>query len=117
MPQRRRLLSASILTVALIAVLPTVPAQNFTSTRVLTANQHACTDAQRYPFRDNSKYIFRELDIASGDVVVDIGAGDGWWSERMARRVGDKGKVHAADAVEMSAQIEVWFIRTGLSAI
>jgi predicted methyltransferase len=47
--------------------------------------------------RGKSEYILKELDLRPGDVVVDIGAGDGWWSERMARVVGETGKVHAAE--------------------
>jgi ubiquinone/menaquinone biosynthesis C-methylase UbiE len=29
--------------------------------------------------------------------VVDIGAGDGWWSQRMAEAVGDQGMVYASE--------------------
>lgn len=32
-----------------------------------------------------------------GDVVVDIGAGDGWWAERMAKFVGEEGVIHASE--------------------
>jgi ubiquinone/menaquinone biosynthesis C-methylase UbiE len=31
---------------------------------------------------------------------VDIGAGDGWWSERMAQHVGEKGIVYASEVKE-----------------
>ncbi len=39
----------------------------------------------------------KELDLRSGDVVVDIGAGDGWWAERMADVMGREGIVYAAE--------------------
>jgi ubiquinone/menaquinone biosynthesis C-methylase UbiE len=32
--------------------------------------------------------------------VVDIGAGDGWWSEQMARSVGASGTIYAADITQ-----------------
>jgi ubiquinone/menaquinone biosynthesis C-methylase UbiE len=50
-----------------------------------------------YPYRQQSDYVFKELDLKPGDVVVDIGAGDGWWSERMAKSVGADGTIHAAE--------------------
>jgi ubiquinone/menaquinone biosynthesis C-methylase UbiE len=41
-----------------------------------------------------------ELDLHSGDVVVDVGAGDGWWSKLMAKQVGESGTVHASEVVQ-----------------
>jgi SAM-dependent methyltransferase len=37
------------------------------------------------------------LDLKAGDVVADIGAGSGYMSVRLARRVGPKGRVYATD--------------------
>jgi len=37
------------------------------------------------------------LDLKAGDIVVDIGAGDGWWSQQMAKFIGEKGIIHAAE--------------------
>lgn len=37
------------------------------------------------------------LGIAEGSVVADIGAGGGWFTIRLARRVGPNGKVYAED--------------------
>jgi ubiquinone/menaquinone biosynthesis C-methylase UbiE len=37
------------------------------------------------------------LRIAYGDVVADLGAGGGWFTVRLARRVGPKGRVYAED--------------------
>ncbi|MHC5064582.1 MAG: class I SAM-dependent methyltransferase [Planctomycetota bacterium] len=75
----------------------TKEASSAKSTRVEDPKQHAYEGAARYPFRAHSEYIFAELDLEAGDVVVDIGAGDGWWSERLAEFVGEKGKVLAAE--------------------
>ncbi len=67
------------------------------STRVVEPNQHACTGGGGYPYRKKSEYVLKELDLQSGDVVVDIGAGDGWWAEKMAGFVGSKGMIHASE--------------------
>ena len=41
--------------------------------------------------------IMDELSIAEGDKVADLGAGGGWFTIRLARRVGPNGKVYAED--------------------
>lgn len=41
--------------------------------------------------------IMDALRIAEGSVVADLGAGGGWFSERLARRVGPRGRVYAED--------------------
>ena len=70
------------------------------STRITDPKQHGYAEAGRYPFRAQSDYILEQLDLQPGDTVVDIGAGDGWWSERMVKFVGDQGVVHAAEVSE-----------------
>ena len=66
-------------------------------TRVTDSNQHQPAGTGRYPYRDKSDYVLRELDLRPGDVVVDIGAGDGFWAERMAALVGKEGTVYASE--------------------
>ncbi len=48
-------------------------------------------------YRDKVDEVLRQLDLRPGLVVVDLGAGDGWWSERLAQRVGPSGMIHAAE--------------------
>jgi len=67
------------------------------STRVVDAKQHACEGSGRYPYRQKSDYVLKELDLKAGDVVVDIGAGDGFWARQMAKSIGAKGVIHASE--------------------
>jgi ubiquinone/menaquinone biosynthesis C-methylase UbiE len=70
------------------------------STRVADPDQHVCTLSGGYPYREKSDYVLDELDLEPGDVVADIGAGDGWWAERMAEKVGPEGVIHAGEVDE-----------------
>jgi predicted methyltransferase len=81
----------------LILLPASVYADSTESTRVADPGQHACTKPGGYPYREKSEYVLEELDLEPGDVVVDIGAGDGWWAERMAERVGPEGVIHAGE--------------------
>ncbi len=47
--------------------------------------------------RENAHLILRELDLRTGDVVVDIGAGCGWWESVLADELGTDGVVYAAE--------------------
>jgi SAM-dependent methyltransferase len=61
------------------------------------------------PDRDSwqkPEQIMDELRIAEGSRVADIGAGSGWFTVRLAQRVGDFGRVYATDVQpEMLAAI------------
>ncbi|HJM62326.1 MAG: class I SAM-dependent methyltransferase [Roseibacillus sp.] len=70
------------------------------TTRISDPAQHKRTGNKSYPYRAKSEYILKELDLQPGDVVVDVGAGDGFWSEKFAEHVGESGLVHAAEVAE-----------------
>ena len=96
----RRVIRPGILTaliVVLIGLAGAVSTDSWRSTRIIDPNQHARTGENNYPYRAKSQYILKELDLKAGDVVVDIGAGNGWWSQRMAEFVGEKGTIYAAE--------------------
>ena len=89
----------TLLMVVALSALPhtAVLAESGESTRVNDEKQHARSVPGGYPYREKSDYVLKELDLKPGDVVVDIGAGDGWWAEKMARAVGPQGAVHAGE--------------------
>lgn len=62
--------------------------------------------------------ILDALGIAEASVVADVGAGSGWFTVRLARRVGPNGKVFAQDVQqEMLAAITRRVQREGLSNV
>ena len=81
----------------LITAPSAVYADSGESTRIVDAKQHAYGGSGRYPYRQKSDYVLKELDLKSGDVVVDIGAGDGFWARQMAKSVGNEGVIHASE--------------------
>lgn len=80
-----------------IGIAGAVSTDSWRSTRITDPNQHQRTGENRYPYRAQSQYILKELDLRSGDVVVDVGAGDGWWALRMAELVDENGIIYAAE--------------------
>jgi ubiquinone/menaquinone biosynthesis C-methylase UbiE len=48
-------------------------------------------------FDAESQRLEEVLALAPGDVVADVGAGDGEWTLEMARRVGPSGRVFATE--------------------
>ena len=62
--------------------------------------------------------IMDAMGIADASVVADIGAGSGWFTIRLARRVGPRGLVYAEDVQkEMINAISRRVIREGLSNV
>jgi len=62
--------------------------------------------------------IMDAMGIADASVVADIGAGSGWFTIRLARRVGPQGKVYAEDVQkEMIAAIRRRVTREGLANV
>ncbi len=94
-------LSLALIAVVLLSDPSTgVYADSGESTRITDEKQHSSTKAGGYPYREKSQYVLKELDLKPGDTVVDIGAGDGWWTEKMAEAVGEKGVIHAGEVAQ-----------------
>ena len=69
------------------------------STRILDPAQHRRQGPPNYPFRAEPHlgFVLRQLDLRPGDAVVDVGAGDGFWTEAFAKAVGENGTVWSAE--------------------
>jgi ubiquinone/menaquinone biosynthesis C-methylase UbiE len=48
-------------------------------------------------YREAADYVVKQLGLRRNSVVVDIGAGDGWWSSKIAEKLGPKGVIHAGE--------------------
>jgi len=61
-------------------------------------------------YREAVDYVIKRLGLRPKSVVVDIGAGDGWWSSKMAEKLGAKGVIHAGevDQKKVDAMKEKW---------
>jgi 23S rRNA (uridine2552-2'-O)-methyltransferase len=84
--------------------------------------------SRREGYRSRSAYKLTEIDdrdkvLRPGQVVVDLGAAPGGWSQVAVKRVGGKGKVVAIDLLEMEPVAGVTFVqgdfgsRKGLEAV
>lgn len=67
-------------------------------------------------YRSRASYKLIELDekdrlFRSGQIVVDLGAAPGGWSQVASERVGDKGVVIASDILEMDPLAGVEFVQ------
>lgn len=72
--------------------------------------------AQALGYRSRSAFKLLEIDagdrlFARGQVVVDLGAAPGGWSQVAAERVGPDGQVVALDVLEMAPLAGVTFVR------
>ena len=79
-------------------------------------HDHYVQEAKRRGYRSRAAFKLMEIDdrdklLRSGEVVVDLGATPGGWSQVAARRVGASGLVVAVDLLEMEPIAGVAFIQ------
>ncbi len=77
--------------------------------------------SKREGYRSRSAYKLTEIDdrdklLKGGQLVVDLGAAPGGWSQVAAKRVGASGRVVAIDILEMEPIAGVTFIRADFTA-
>ncbi len=70
------------------------------TTRVEDPKQHERKGPDSYPYREWSDYIMDELDIRTGDKVLDVGSGDGWWINKMLDHSGEYATYYALEVEE-----------------
>ncbi len=83
-------------------------------------NDHYVKLAKKEGVRSRAAFKLKELQekyrlVSKGDVVVDLGAAPGSWSQQLIEWVGDKGKVFALDLLPMDALPGVEFIQGDFS--
>jgi len=76
--------------------------------------------AKRQEYRSRAAIKLSQIDLrygvfGAGDVVVDLGASPGGWSQIARERTGPKGRVIAVDAVPMAPLEDVEFLRGDFS--
>lgn len=72
--------------------------------------------AQKEGYRSRAVYKLKELDekyrlFQGGMTVVDLGAAPGAWSQYIAAKIGDKGRIIACDLLSMDAIAGLQFIQ------
>lgn len=88
-----RLLAVSLIVAGTLSVNVVFAA----STRITDPEQFRKDNSPPKNFKAKAGFLVKELDVKPGDVVVDIGAGDGYWSQVMAKYAGPTGIIHAAE--------------------
>lgn len=101
---------------ALMAVLAVAPAaQQQQHTRLFPPENLGLLEPPDRDVWQRPDRIMDELRIAEGSVVADLGAGSGWFTTRLAARVGPNGKVYAEDIQpQMLSAIQLRVSREGL---
>lgn len=61
-------------------------------------------------YREAADYVVKRIGLRRNSVVVDIGAGDGWWSSKIAEKLGPRGIIHAGevDQKKVDAMKQKW---------
>jgi predicted methyltransferase len=106
----KRLFLALLLSLPALPALPTSPAQSAPPAQPARPAQSVKPKGRLFEARDlglleapdrdqwqKPEQIMDALGIADGSVVADLGAASGWFTLRLARRVGPNGRVYAED--------------------
>jgi ubiquinone/menaquinone biosynthesis C-methylase UbiE len=106
------------LALAVASVPPAVSQQRDTHTRLFPPEQLGLLEAAGRDEWQEPQRVMDSLGIADGARVADIGAGGGWFTIRLAHRVGPNGVVYAEDIQpEMIESIRRRVVREGLTNV
>ena len=91
----------------LVAQAPVHPVSGRVLAPVMTHDGAAWLDRGEREREERPSRAIAALGVKKGDVVADVGAGSGYYTERLARQVGPTGRVYATDIQpEMLALVE-----------
>ena len=100
LPARRRIVVLPVLLLLLSAALPPVALRAQDERRPAPVMGAAGADWLERPGRDEEQRpdeIVRTMGLRPGAVVADLGAGTGYFTRRLAKAVGQSGRVYAVD--------------------
>ena len=106
--------------VGMLVALGVAPAagQNLPHARLFPPEDLGLLEAPDRAIWQKPDEIMDALNIADGSTVADVGAGAGWFTVRLARRVGPNGRVYAEDIQRpMLEAINYRVIREGLTNV
>ena len=107
------------LTALLLGILATTAsAQNQPHARLFPPEDIGVLEAPDRGLWQQPDRIMDVLNVRTGSIVADVGAGAGWFTVRLARRVGPHGRVYAEDIQQpMLDAIAYRVSREGLSNV
>ena len=118
MSQVPRLCRASAVLALAIALLAAPKAQQRQHGRLFPPQDLGLLEGPDRDAWQRPEQIMDHLGIAEGSIVADLGAGGGWFTIRLARRVGPNGRVYAQDIQpEMIGAIKRRVDREGLKNV
>ena len=89
--------SLSLIAFVLISGHLPAAAQNLPHARLFPPEDLGILEAPDRTVWQKPEQIMDALNIADGSTVADVGAGAGWFTVRLARRVGPNGRIYAED--------------------
>ena len=103
---------------ALAIIAPAAAAQQQEHLRLFRPEDLGLLEPPDRDVWQRPEQIMDALQIAEGSVVADLGAGSGWFTIRLARRVGPNGQVYAEDIQQpMVSAMNLRIKREGLEKI
>jgi ubiquinone/menaquinone biosynthesis C-methylase UbiE len=67
------------------------------STLIFPVFTQSANEPGVYSYREAANIVIERLDLKPDSVIVDLGAGDGWWASKIAAQLDADGIIHAAE--------------------
>jgi ubiquinone/menaquinone biosynthesis C-methylase UbiE len=115
---RQEVLQAAIVSAMAVVTLSGAAQERERSRRLFSPEKLGVLEGPDRDAWQKPEQVMDALGIGEGSVVADVGAGGGWFTVRLARRVGPNGKVYAQDVQpQMLDSISRRSVREGLSNV